>query len=151
VLHLQCRSGDESLALARRGASVVGVDRSRPDILDARALATDLGLADRSRFIIADLYDLRHTLPEPESFDVVYSTGGGIGRLPDIAEWARIVEWYLKPGGALYIADARDPSLEADVSAALVAAGLVVDFEREHDGPPRAWSLGARRAVAAVA
>jgi SAM-dependent methyltransferase len=105
VLHLQCHFGADSLVLAQRGATVVGVDFSKPAILHARALATEIGLADRTRFVIANIYDLRHTLPEPESFDVVYTTWGTIGWLPDIVEWARIVEWYLKPGGGLYFAD----------------------------------------------
>ena len=105
ILHLQCHFGADTLALAQRGAEVVGVDFSKPAIVYARALADELGLADRSRFVIANVYDLRHTLPQPESFDIVFTTWGTIGWLPDVAEWARIIEWYLKPGGALYFAD----------------------------------------------
>jgi SAM-dependent methyltransferase len=105
VLHLQCHFGADSLVLAQRGATVVGVDFSKPAILAARALAAEVGLDDRSRFIVANVYDLRHTLPEPESFDVVYTTWGTIGWLPDVAEWARLIAWYLKPGGRLYFAD----------------------------------------------
>jgi SAM-dependent methyltransferase len=105
ILHLQCHFGADTLALAQRGAEVVGVDFSKPAILQARALATELDLADRSRFVIANVYDLRHTLPQPESFDIVFTTWGTIGWLPDVAEWARIVEWFLKPGGVLYFAD----------------------------------------------
>ena len=105
VLHLQCHFGADTLALAQRGAEVVGVDFSKPAVLEARRLAIELGLDDRSRFVNANVYDLRHTLPQPESFDVVYTTWGTIGWLPDVAEWARIVEWYLKPGGVLYFAD----------------------------------------------
>jgi SAM-dependent methyltransferase len=105
VLHLQCHFGADTLALAQRGAEVVGVDFSKPAVVEARRLAAELGLDDRSRFVNANVYDLRHTLPQPESFDVVYTTWGTIGWLPDVAEWARIVEWYLKPGGKLYFAD----------------------------------------------
>ena len=105
VLHLQCHFGADTLALAQRGATVVGIDFSKPAITLARSLAHELGLADRSRFVNANVYDARHTLPQPESFDIVYTTWGTIGWLPDVAEWARIVEWYLKPGGKLYFAD----------------------------------------------
>jgi len=105
ILHLQCHFGADTLALAQRGAEVVGIDFSKPAIVQARALAAELDLADRSRFVIANVYDLRHTLPQPESFDIVFTTWGTIGWLPDVAEWARIVEWYLKPGGRLYFAD----------------------------------------------
>ena len=105
ILHLQCHFGADSLALAQRGAEVVGIDFSKPAVVEARSLATELGLADRSRFVNANVYDARHTLPQPESFDIVFTTWGTIGWLPDVREWARIVEWYLKPGGALYFAD----------------------------------------------
>ena len=105
ILHLQCHFGADSLVLAQRGATVVGVDFSKPAVQQARALAAEVGLADRSRFIEANVYDLRHMLPEPESFDVVYTTWGTIGWLPDVGEWAKLIAWYLKPGGQLYFAD----------------------------------------------
>lgn len=105
VLHLQCHFGADTLVLAQRGATVVGVDFSKPAIQQARALAAEVGLAARSRFIEANVYELRHILPEPESFDVVFTTWGTIGWLPDVKEWAKLVAWYLKPGGQLYYAD----------------------------------------------
>lgn len=105
VLHLQCHFGADSLVLAQRGATVVGLDFSKPAVLAARALAAEVGLADRARFVHANIYDARHILPEPESFDVVFTTWGTIGWLPDVEEWARIIAWYLKPGGRLYFAD----------------------------------------------
>lgn len=105
VLHLQCHFGQDTLVFAQRGAEVVGIDFSRPAVEEARALAAELGLAERARFVEANVYDARHRLPQPESFDVVYTTWGTIGWLPDIAEWARIIAWFLKPGGRLYFAD----------------------------------------------
>ena len=91
VLHLQCHFGADSLVLAQRGAEVVGLDFSMPAIRAARELADELGLADRTRFVCADLYDARHRLPDPEGFDVVFTTGGTIGWLPDTAEAAPIM------------------------------------------------------------
>lgn len=114
ILHLQCHFGADTLALAQRGATVVGLDFSKPAVVQARALAVELDLADRARFVNANIYDARHTIPEPESFDVVYTTWGTIGWLPDVAEWARIVEWYLKPGGTLYFADGHPAALVFD-------------------------------------
>jgi SAM-dependent methyltransferase len=105
ILHLQCHFGADSLVLAQRGATVVGIDFSKPAVVAARALAAEVGLADRARFVHANVYDARHVLPEPASFDAVYTTWGTIRWLPDVAEWARIVAWYLKPGGRLYFAD----------------------------------------------
>jgi SAM-dependent methyltransferase len=83
-------------------------------VLAARSLAAEVGLAERSRFIHANVYDARHTLPEPESFDLVYTTWGTIGWLPDVAEWARIVAWFLKPGGRLYFADGHPTAFVFD-------------------------------------
>lgn len=114
VLHLQCHFGADTLVLAQRGAHVVGIDFSMPAVRAARQLAEELGLAERSRFIGADVYDARHRLPEPEGFDVVYTTWGTIGWLPDIEEWARIIAWFLKPGGRLYFADGHPSAFVFD-------------------------------------
>jgi len=114
VLHLQCHFGADSLVLAQRGATVVGVDFSKPAIRQARALAAEVGLADSSRFIEANVYELKHILPEPESFDVVYTTWGTIGWLPDVKEWAKLIAWYLKPGGRLYFADGHPTAFVFD-------------------------------------
>lgn len=116
ILHLQCHFGADSLVLAQRGATVVGIDFSKPAIVAARGLAEEVGLADRARFVHANLYDARHVLPEPESFDAVYTTWGTIGWLPDVEEWARIVAWFLKPGGRLYFADGHPTAFVFDGS-----------------------------------
>ncbi len=105
VLHLQCHFGRDSLVLARRGAFVTGLDFSGEAIRAAQRLAEELGLAGRARFVHADLYAAREALPEPGSFDRVFVTWGAINWLPDIAEWARIVGYFLRPGGALYLAE----------------------------------------------
>src|SRR5919106_5503868 len=55
VLHLQCHFGRDSLILASRGASLVGLDFSPPAIAAARALAAELNLAERVRFVEADV------------------------------------------------------------------------------------------------
>ena len=65
VVHLQCHFGRDSLILAQRGADVTGLDFSPPAIAAARLLADELGLADRARFVEADLYDARAAIPEP--------------------------------------------------------------------------------------
>jgi len=105
VLHLQCHFGRDSLILAQRGAVVTGLDFSEPAIAAARRLAGELGLADRARFVVAELYAAGVAVPEPASFDLVYVTWGALCWLPDIAGWARIVAGFLKPGGRLYLAE----------------------------------------------
>ena len=131
VLHLQCHFGADSLVLAQRGATVVGVDFSKPAVLAARALATEVELADRARFVNANVYDLRHVLPEPESFDVVYTTWGTIGWLPDVEEWARIIAWFLKPGGRLYFADGHPTAFMLDDVANDGATRIVYPYDTD--------------------
>lgn len=109
VLHLQCHFGSDTLSLANLGASVVGLDFSRPAVEEARRMAAEIGIEGRARFVEANVYDARHVLPEPASFDLVFTTWGTIGWLPDVAAWARIIAWFLKPGGRLYFAD-RHPA-----------------------------------------
>jgi SAM-dependent methyltransferase len=107
VLHLQCHFGMDSLVIARLGASVTGLDFSPPAIATARSLATELGLADRARFVEANVYDALSVLPEPASFDRVFVSWGALCWLPDISGWARIVAEYLAPGGFLALAEAH--------------------------------------------
>ena len=114
VAHLQCHFGRDSLILAQRGAEVTGLDFSPPAIAAARLLAGELGLADRARFLEADLYDARAAIPEPGGFDLVYVTWGAICWLADIREWARIVAFFLKPGGRLYLAEAHPAAFVFD-------------------------------------
>ena len=105
MLHLQCHFGADTLSLAQRGARVTGLDFSEPAIAAARGLAGELGLADRARFVCADLYDAPQAVGGAEAFDLVYVTWGATCWLPDIKRWAAIVAHFLKPGGRLYYAD----------------------------------------------
>lgn len=123
VLHLQCHFGSDSLSLANLGATVVGIDFSPAAVAEARRMADEIGVAHRARFIEANIYDARHMLPEPESFDLVFTTWGTIGWLPDVAEWARIVAWFVKPGGRFYFADGHP-------------AAFVFDGDAGRDGMP---------------
>src|SRR5208282_1849019 len=74
VLHLQCHFGADSLRLTQRGATVVGLDFAPPAIAAAGRLASEVGLADRARFVQADLYDAPAAIPEPAAFDIVFVT-----------------------------------------------------------------------------
>jgi len=114
LLHLQCHFGWDTLMLAQRGATVVGLDFSTPAIAAARALADELGLASRASFLEADLYDAPNAIPQPASFDRVYVTWGAIPWLPDIVGWARIVAHFLKPSGSLYLAEGHPSALVLD-------------------------------------
>jgi 2-polyprenyl-3-methyl-5-hydroxy-6-metoxy-1,4-benzoquinol methylase len=95
ILHLQCHFGQDSLSLARMGAQVTGVDLSDAAIAQAQELTLELGL--EARFICCDLYDLPQHVEE--KFDIVFTSYGTIGWLPDLDRWAAIIALYLKPTG----------------------------------------------------
>ena len=114
VLHLQCHFGADTLSLAQRGATVVGLDFSGAAIAAARDLAAELGLADRARFVESDLYDAPAAIAGPASFDLVYTSWGVTCWLPDIRRWAEIVAQFLKPDGRFYYADAHPASYVFD-------------------------------------
>lgn len=99
LLHLQCHFGIDTLSWARLGAQVTGVDFSPKAVGLARNLATDLGL--EATFIESDVYRLPDVLDE--EFDVVYTSNGVLGWLPDIRRWAQVVARYVRPGGRFYV------------------------------------------------
>jgi SAM-dependent methyltransferase len=95
ILHLQCHFGQDTLSLARLGNKVIGIDFSDVAIGLANEINEKLNL--NARFICTDIYDLKNHLDE--KFDVVFTSYGTIGWLPDINKWADIVAHFLKPGG----------------------------------------------------
>ena len=145
VLHLQCHFGHDSLILAGRGADITGLDFSPPAIAAARENATALGLP--ARFVLSDVYAAPAAIPEPTAFDLVYITWGTICWLPDLAEWARIIAHFLKPGGRLYFADMHPAAHVFDDDAPGVddrpgwftpyfpAAPLLLDEARDYADP----------------
>jgi SAM-dependent methyltransferase len=101
VAHLQCHFGLDTLCLARRGASVTGLDFSTPAIAEARALAGRLGVD--ARFVEANVYDAVEALGE--TYDIVYTGKGALNWIPDLSAWANTVAALLEPGGVLYLAE----------------------------------------------
>ncbi len=95
ILHLQCHFGQDSISLQRLGAKVTGVDFSDKAIESANKLAKETK-ADVT-FICCNVYDLPNYLNE--QFDIVFTSYGTIGWLPDLNKWATIVSKFLKPKG----------------------------------------------------
>lgn len=95
ILHLQCHFGQDTISLSRLGAVATGVDLSDKAIEYAKKIATDLNT--NTRFICCNIYDLPEYLNE--QFDIVYTSYGTIGWLPDLDAWAAIISKFLKPGG----------------------------------------------------
>jgi SAM-dependent methyltransferase len=95
LLHLQCHFGLDTLAWARRGATVTGVDFSGEAIATARALSEELQIP--ATFIETDVYELPERLDG--EFDIVFASNGVLCWLPDLDRWARIAARFLRPGG----------------------------------------------------
>ena len=112
LLHLQCHFGLDTLAWARAGAEVTGLDFSPAAIEAARHLAQRAGLADRATFVCGDVLDAAAALGH-ETFDVVYVSLGALCWLPSVDRWASQVAALVEPGGRFYL----------------------------HDGHPLAWAL----------
>lgn len=110
LLHLQCHFGMDTMSWEREGAIVTGVDLSNEAIKLAKDIKTELKL--NAEFICANVYDLKDVSKVPPfegfrkaGFDIVFTSYGTIGWLPDLDKWAETVAYFLKPGGTFYIAD----------------------------------------------
>jgi len=101
LLHLQCHFGQDSLSWARMGAKVTGVDFSDEAIKLARQLNDELKLD--TEFICSNVYDLKENLNK--KFDIIFTSYGVIGWLPDLDKWAEIISHFLKPGGVFNIVE----------------------------------------------
>jgi 2-polyprenyl-3-methyl-5-hydroxy-6-metoxy-1,4-benzoquinol methylase len=99
LLHLQCHFGLDTLSWARLGARVTGVDFSLPAIEAARSLAHDVGLP--ATFVHSNIYDLPDHLQSKH--DVVFTSSGVLGWLPDIQGWSKVIAHFLRPGGIFFI------------------------------------------------
>jgi SAM-dependent methyltransferase len=115
LLHLQCHFGLDTLSWARRGAMVTGVDFSATAIAKAREIAAEMALP--AQFVCSNVYDAPAHLARP--FDIVFTSVGVLGWLPDLEGWAKVVASCLKPGGRFFILEAHpvaflfDPQLPA--------------------------------------
>lgn len=101
LLHLQCHFGQDTLSWARMGAKCTGVDISEEGIKLARSLNEELGLD--AEFVCCNVLDTSKHVTE--TFDIVFSSYGTIGWLPDLRPWAQMISELLKPGGVFYLVE----------------------------------------------
>jgi SAM-dependent methyltransferase len=107
LLHLQCHFGLDTLSWARLGATVTGLDFSEEAIAAARTLAAEVGIP--ATFVQSDVYRAPEVLAE--QFDIVYTSNGVLGWLPDIVGWARVAAGFIRAGGFLYITEIHPVAL----------------------------------------
>ncbi len=113
LVHLQCNSGQDTLSLARLGATVTGVDISDTAIDFAQKLSTDSSIP--ATFIRSDVYDwFEQASRRGEQYDIAFSSYGAIIWLSDIATWAKGVASILKPGGKVVVLDFHPVAMTFD-------------------------------------
>ncbi len=101
MLHLQCHFGLDSLSWAKQGAEVTAVDFSDEAIRIAKDLSIETGI--NADFICANIYDLKELIAK--KFDIVFTSYGVIGWLPDLKKWGEIISHFLKPSGIFYMVE----------------------------------------------
>lgn len=101
LLHLQCHFGQDTLSWSRLGAKCTGVDLSEKGIELATQLNSELG--QNASFVCCNVLDTSKNVNE--QFDIVYTSYGVIGWLPDLKPWGKMIAERLKPGGVFYIVD----------------------------------------------
>lgn len=101
MLHLMCHFGMDSLSWARKGADVTGVDISDKSILLAKKISRQIKVP--AKFICSDMFDLPEKLDK--KFDIVFASYGVLCWVSNIKKWAKLINYYLKPGGTFYIVE----------------------------------------------
>lgn len=104
LLHLQCNTGADSIILAKMGADVTGIDLVPDNIYFAKKLAEELEV-ENVDFIESDIMDLMEN--HEGKYDIVFTSDGAIGWLPDLKKWGRTIKHFLKENGFFYVHDSH--------------------------------------------
>ncbi len=159
ILHLQCHFGQDSLSLARHGAKVVGVDLSDAAIEKAKELNRTLSLD--AEFICCDIYDLPNRLDT--KFDIIFTSYGILGWLPDLNRWAGVVSHFMKPNGLFVLVEFHpvawmfDPDFKkidypySSQEPIVEETGTYTDAQEDTVMPTVTWNHGIGKVVTALA
>ena len=101
LLHLQCHFGQDTLSWSRMGAKCTGVDLSENGIALAKELNTNLNLD--AEFVCCNVLDTSKYVKN--QFDIVFTSYGVIGWLPDLKPWGEMIAERLMPGGTFYMVE----------------------------------------------
>ncbi|MBT8303654.1 MAG: class I SAM-dependent methyltransferase [Bacteroidia bacterium] len=101
LLHLQCHFGQDTMSWSRLGAKCTGIDISDEGIKLAKELNEELGLD--AQFVCCNVLNTSDHLKE--TYDIVFTSYGTIGWLPNLKPWGRMISERLKPGGVFFIAE----------------------------------------------
>ena len=101
LLHLQCHFGQDTLSWSRMGANCVGIDLSDEGIKLAKSLNEELKLD--AQFVCCNVLDTSKYVEK--EFDIVFTSYGVIGWLPDLKPWGKMIAERLKKGGTFYMVE----------------------------------------------
>lgn len=101
LLHLQCHFGQDTLSWSRLGAKCVGIDISDKGIALAKQLNDELKLD--ATFVCCNVLHTSEFVKD--TFDIVFTSYGVIGWLPDLKPWGEIIANQLKKGGIFYMVE----------------------------------------------
>ncbi|WP_034043735.1 class I SAM-dependent methyltransferase [Wocania ichthyoenteri] len=101
LLHLQCHFGQDTLSWSRLGAKCTGIDLSDEGISLAQQLNDELKLD--ANFVCCNVFDTSDFIKE--TFDVVFTSYGVIGWLPNLKPWGKMIAGRLKKGGTFYMVE----------------------------------------------
>lgn len=134
LVHLQCHVGTDTIALARLGASITGLDFSPAAIVAAKDLAARCDIP--ARFVEGNVYDAPEVLGQ--TYDMVYTGIGAINWLPDIAKWATVVAALLKPGGRFHITEGHPQAMIFSDDA--TQDDMKIEYPYFEGSPPMRWT-----------
>ncbi len=101
LLYLQCHFGKDTLSWSRMGANCTGIDISDEGIKLARELNEELKL--NASFLCCNVLDVSKHISE--KFDIIFSSYGTIGWLPDLNPWTQMISERLNKGGIFYLVE----------------------------------------------
>ncbi len=101
LLHLQCHFGQDTLSWSRMGAKCTGVDLSDEGVKLAQKLNAELRLD--AEFVCCNVLDTSKHIED--TFDIVFTSYGVIGWLPDLKPWGKMIAERLKSGGTFFMAE----------------------------------------------
>ncbi len=101
LLHLQCHFGQDTLSWSREGAKCIGVDISDKSIALAKQLNAQLKL--EAQFVCCNVLETSQHISQ--TFDIVFTSYGVIGWLPDLKPWGQMIAQRLSKGGVFFMAE----------------------------------------------
>ncbi|QWB99458.1 class I SAM-dependent methyltransferase [Mycoplasmatota bacterium] len=139
LIHLQCNTGADTISLSRLGLSkVVGVDLVEENIFYANQLKDDFHLKNIS-FIASDVLELSKI--HQDQYDIVFTSEGVLGWLPDLDKWAKVVKSLLKDDGYFYIYDSH-PFLHIFDEEMLAKGELKAVYDYFNAPADKAYEIG---------